>query len=516
MNNFSGIRRKMDILNTILDNIDRAVIITKPSGEILFFNKEASHISGTLTKKTMNVGENVLEFTSKDRKNAVSEMLSEMSVTKKPIKTWAEYIQLHGIHLYLELVYIPVLDETKNLSYVIILGSDITAQKVFEKKIRAEAANVENLIEKANAVIMSTDSRGYITNWNDHCCRITGFQKNEVFAKKMVDIVIHQDHRLAFIDLMNRVLNMELVQNYEAPIVTKDGKKLTFLLSATPQLTTTGQAIGITFVGQDVTELIEYRRSLEEKIEERTIELRLALQKEKELVEMKSRFVSIASHEFRTPLSSIQFAANFVKQYDHRIEKRDRDQKLDNIVEQVGHMTSLLDDVLTYGKSEAGKINLITSKIKFQEFIIRLTEDVEHSTKNTHKIRTELHNAPVEMETDEKLLRSILSNLLTNAIKFSPGKEQVHLTISGIQDQIQIQVRDEGLGIHPDELEKIFEPFLRGREVAAIPGTGLGLSITKKAVELLGGTIKIESKLNQGTTGTVLIPLLNSKYHGKN
>jgi signal transduction histidine kinase len=179
-------------------------------------------------------------------------------------------------------------------------------------------------------------------------------------------------------------------------------------------------------------------------------------------------------------------------------------------------MTSLLDDVLTYGKSEAGKINLITSKINFQEFIIRLTDDVGHSTKNTHKIRTELHNAPVEMETDEKLLRSVISNLLTNAIKFSPGKEQVYLTISGIQNQIEIQVRDEGLGIHPDELEKIFEPFLRGREVASIPGTGLGLSITKKAVELLGGIIQTESKLNQSTTFTVLIPLLNSKYHGKN
>ena len=137
-------------------------------------------------------------------------------------------------------------------------------------------------------------------------------------------------------------------------------------MSATPQLTTTGQAVGITFVGQDITELIEYRRSLEEKIEERTVELRLALQKEKELVEMKCRFVSIASHEFRTPLSSIQFAANFVKQYHHRIKNEKDIRKLDNIVEQVEHMTTLLDDVLTYGKNEAGKINLITSKINLR------------------------------------------------------------------------------------------------------------------------------------------------------
>jgi PAS domain S-box-containing protein len=354
---------------------------------------------------------------------------------------------------------------------------------------------------------VSTDSRGYITNWNDHCCTITGYEKNEVFAKKMVDVVIHPDHRSSFTDLLTRLLSAELVQNYELPVITKQNKRLTFLMSATPQLTTTGQAIGITFVGQDVTELIEYRRSLEEKIEERTIELRLALQKEKESLEMKSRFVAMASHEFRTPLSSIHFAADFLKQYNHRIEKPERDQKLDNIIGQVRHMTSLLDDVLNYGKSEAGKINLITSTINFQEFVIRLTEDVGHSTKNTHKILTELNDTPLELKTDEKLLRSILSNLLTNAIKFSPGKDQVHLRIQGIGRELQIQVSDEGLGIHGDEMERIFEPFLRGREVSAIPGTGLGLSITKKAVELLRGTIKIESKQDEGTTFTVVLPL---------
>lgn len=506
----------MDILNTILDNIDRAVIITDSSGKLLFFNKEAMSISETLRKKVMTLDQNLLEQVSDERKRIVLDILSELKENKEPVKTWAEYTQLNGITLYLELTYIPVLDENKGLSHIIVLATDITANKVFEKKIRAEASNVENLIKKANAIIVSTDSRGYITNWNDHCCTTTGYQKNEVFAKKMVDIVIHPDSRALFLDLLDRVLRMELIQNYEMPIITKENKKLTFLMSATPQLTTTGQAIGITFVGQDVTELIEYRRSLEEKIEERTIELRLALQKEKELVEMKSRFVSMASHEFRTPLSSIQFAANFVKQYNHRIEKSERDQKLDNIIEQVGQMTSLLDDVLTYGKSEAGKINLITSTVNFQEFIIRITEDVGHSTKNTHKILTQLNNTPLEIKTDEKLLRSIISNLLTNAIKFSPDKEQVHLTISGREDQIEIEVGDEGLGVHADEIEKIFEPFLRGRAVSSIPGTGLGLSITKKAVELLGGTILIESKQNEGTTFRVVLPLLNYKNYGKN
>lgn len=353
---------------------------------------------------------------------------------------------------------------------------------------------------------MATDSRGYVINWNDHCSMITGYEKNEVYAKKLVDVVLHENDRAAFTDLIERALNKAAILNHEVKIITKNGKRLTFLMSATPQLTTTGQAVGVTFVGQDITELTEYRRTLEEKIEERTVELRLALQKEKEALEIKTRFVAIASHEFRTPLSSIQFAANFLKQYDHRIKKPDRDQKLDNIVVQVEYMTGLLDDVLTYGKSEAGKISLITANFNLQDFINKIIEEVGHSTKNTHKIQTEFHNTPAEIETDGKLLRSVMSNLLTNAIKFSPGREKVHLTISGIENQVLIRIHDEGLGIPADELEKIFEPFLRGKGVDSIPGTGLGLSITKKAVELLGGTLRVKSVVNEGTTFTVLLP----------
>jgi PAS domain S-box-containing protein len=498
----------MDILNSILGNIDQSVIITDAKGDLLFFNKEAIQLSESVNKIPLEVGHSVLEYISSGRKKIVRELLSELNSKKENVKTWAEYTQLNGLSMYLELNYIPVFDEDQNLSYISILGRDITSAKIFEKKIKAQAENVENLIRKANAVIVATDSRGYITSWNDHCSSVTGFEKDEVYAKKIVDVVIHPAGHTDFKNLIQRVLQMESVHNYEVPITTKSGKKLLFLMSATPQVTTNGQAVGITFVGQDITELIEYRNLLEEKIEERTTELRLALRKEKELVELKSKFVAIASHEFRTPLSSIQFSANFLKQYNHRIEKPERDQKLDNIVNQVEHMTALLDDVLTIGKGEAGKINLITSKVRLHDFVLKIVEEVGHSTKNTHTIMTDLNGTPSVIETDEKLLRSIVSNLLTNAIKFSPGQEKVYISLLNMGDKIQIQVKDEGMGIPPDELERIFEPFLRGKGVSSIPGTGLGLSITKKAVDLLHGTLKAESRPHVGTTFTVQMPYI--------
>jgi len=170
-------------------------------------------------------------------------------------------------------------------------------------------------------------------------------------------------------------------------------------------------------------------------------------------------------------------------------------------------MTYLLDDVLTYGKSQAGQIQLILSNIDLTDFLNKIVEDVANSTKNTHGIKKEFKSLPVEISTDEKLLRNVLINLLTNAIKFSPGKSDVYLMVQGDGSQLVISIRDQGIGIPEDEVDKIFEPFVRGKAVTAIQGTGLGLAIVKKAVELLSGSIQAESKSGSGTTFTVNIPL---------
>ena len=496
----------MDILNSILDNIDEAIIITDRKGEILFFNQEAEYLSNSFNRVPLKEGENIASYVSDSRRQNVAAILKEVSEHKSNVSASAEYTGINGLILHLELKYIPVLDDDEKLSYISVVCKDISSHKAFERKIKAQATNLESLIQKANAVIISTDSRGYVTTWNDHCTAITGFKTNEVYARRLSDVVLPESERKSFATLIDRVLNLESVSNYETNICTKDGRILTCLLSATPQLTSTGHAIGITFVGQDITELIEYRRTLEEKIEERTAELRLALQKEKELVEMKSRFVSIASHEFRTPLSSILFATNFLKDYHSRIYEHQRNAKLDNIVSHVSHMTSMLDDVLNYGKSSTGTVNLSTAVVKVKDFVFKICEEATHSAKGSHLVIQEIQNAPAEIVTDERLLRSILSNLITNAIKFSPGKEKVIVSIAEVGDHVEISVKDEGIGIPKDELDNIFEPFLRGKNAESIPGTGLGLSITKNAVELLKGKLHAESQLDSGTVFKVLIP----------
>jgi signal transduction histidine kinase len=143
------------------------------------------------------------------------------------------------------------------------------------------------------------------------------------------------------------------------------------------------------------------------------------------------------------------------------------------------------------------------------DFISKIIEDISNSTKNTHGINVQISEMPEQIITDEKLLRNIVINLVTNAVKFSPGKKFVDLIVECRDQHMVFTVRDEGIGIPPDELKSIFEPFERGRSVGSIQGTGLGLSIVKKAIELLAGKIDITSSVGVGTIITVTIPLKN-------
>ena len=491
----------MDILNAILNNIDEALIVTDARGEILFFNDVALNLSKEVLDKPLERGDNMVQVVGTTRKD----IIREIRLRKKPEKSYAEYTNRQGTTLYLEFNYVPVTNENDELTHIHTFIRDVTTQKIYEKKLVALATNISNLIEKANAIIIGVDTRGYITEWNEYCTKITGFGKDEVYAQKFSDVLLTKDENY-FDELLASVLVNESVSNYEIPVHTKTNKQAIFLLNGTHRTTPTQEVTGILFVGQDVTELTEYRESLEKKVEERTRELQQALEKEKEVVEMKSRFISIASHEFRTPLSSIEFTANFIEKYHHRIELSDLHNKLDTIKKQVKHMNYLLDDVLTYGKNEAGEIKLIISPIILIDFINKIIEEVGHSTNNTHVIHADFNQLPEQIRTDEKLLRSIFINLLTNAIKFSPGRGSVYFSINGNGNQLSIVVRDEGIGIPDEEAGKIFEPFIRGKATSSIQGTGLGLTIVKKAVELLSGSVRTESRLGKGTTFTIQIP----------
>lgn len=489
-------------LNPAIQQIPEYLLLLNNQDEIAFFNREAERIQDE-AGRPITMGTPFMDIVPPERKNIVSLLLQQIKNDGLQRTTEAEFTNPQGRTKYFEVTYCPVhLPQTHEIQ-TCILAREITSQKVFERKAAQLVHDLSHLIENANAFIFGVDGRGYITDWNRECTRVTQLDKNEVLAMK-VDSLIDPAHQESFNHLFIRILAGEVVTNYEFHVNTKDNP-LTILLNATSKRNLSGDVVGALFVGQDVTELVHYRISLEEQVKDRTQKLQDALQKEQELVAVKNKFVAIASHEFKMPLNAIDRSAQLLGE-NQRLQPTERE-SLANIKKQVTHMRVLLEDILTIEKSELTKIKTALNKLDIVSFITNIAHEVATSTGRTHEMLVR-HSLPqIVVESDERLLRNIFVNLLSNAIKFSPSKSHVHISIDLYPNDLVICVRDEGIGIPESDMTRIFEPFNRGSNAADITGTGLGLSIARKAVDALNGTLTLESKPNEGTQITTRFPL---------
>ena len=244
-------------------------------------------------------------------------------------------------------------------------------------------------------------------------------------------------------------------------------------------------------------------------------EIRIALEKEKELTELKSRFVSMTSHEFRTPLTTIQSSAELIERYSQKWTEEKKLIHLHRIQTAVEHMTKLLNDILIIGKAEAGKLEYNPASLDLEKFCSALVEELKLNDTNQHTITFQVGNGESQIGSekidlpclDEKLLRQILENLLSNALKYSPSNTSVIFTLNYHQNQAIFQIRDQGIGIPSQDKSLLFETFHRATNVGTIAGTGLGLAIVKKCVDLHKGRIAVESEVGLGTTFTVTLPV---------
>ena len=259
---------------------------------------------------------------------------------------------------------------------------------------------------------------------------------------------------------------------------------------------------------------------LESKVEQRTLILREALQelersqselnealsKEKELNEIKSRFVSMASHEFRTPLSTVLSSASLLSRYTTTEDQDKRDRHIKRIKDSVKHLNTLLEDFLSLGRLEEGHVRIDPVVFPLSEFLDETIDEMKLILKEGQEIYCERTGAN-EVLSDKRLLKNILINLLGNAVKFSPSASGIWLKVDHSSDhRLTISVRDEGIGISEDDQQHLFSSFYRGTNATNIEGTGLGLHIVKRYIDLLKGRISLDSVLNQGTTVTIDLP----------
>ncbi len=235
-------------------------------------------------------------------------------------------------------------------------------------------------------------------------------------------------------------------------------------------------------------------------------EIRNTLERERELNDMKTRFVSMTSHEFRTPLTTILSSAELLEYYSERWDKTKQHQYLHKIQTAATHMTELLNDVLLINKVEAGRVEFNPQPLVLNEFCQEIIEELQiTTTQHNLELRSQLPN--IHHQIDRKLMRHILTNLLSNAINYSPNGGDIVVGLDSTTTQLQLWVQDQGIGIPEDARSTLFDSFVRGPNVGTISGTGLGLAIIQKAVNLHQGQITFDSKVGEGTTFTVTLPI---------
>jgi signal transduction histidine kinase len=268
--------------------------------------------------------------------------------------------------------------------------------------------------------------------------------------------------------------------------------------------------------------LRDLNRDLEQKVEERTtilkealqkleksqIEIQEALQKEKQLNEIKSRFMSIASHEFRTPLSTVLSSASLLSKYSTTEEQPKRERHIEKIKSSVRSLNGILEDFLSLGKLEEGKISIHSEEFDVQEFMFSIVEEMTPLLKTDQHLSVD-HKGFSKAVSDKRLIKNILINLITNAIKFSDEGKTIRVNVSVIKELISFEVIDQGIGIPQDEFEHLFSSFYRARNAVNIQGTGLGLHIVRRYLDLLNGDIQVETEVGKGSKFAIQVPQVN-------
>jgi signal transduction histidine kinase len=242
-----------------------------------------------------------------------------------------------------------------------------------------------------------------------------------------------------------------------------------------------------------------------QELEKTKKELHMALQKEKELNELKSRFVSMASHEFRTPLTTMMSSLSLVTRYGENNDKDNQLKHVGKIKNSINNLTDILNDFLSVSKLEEGKVENLPEPLDIKLFMGEIISDMQ-SMAAAEQLIVQHHVGKSQVNVDRKLLKNILFNLISNAIKFSPADATIDLHILVNNSTVRIDVSDRGIGISKEDQKHLFERFFRGQNATHIQGTGLGLNIVARYAELMNASLDFVTEENKGTTFTIIIP----------
>ena len=388
-------------------------------------------------------------------------------------------------------------------------------------------AGIDAIFLYATEGIMVANDKGEITRITPSAEKLFGYEKDELIGQK-VEILIptklhkkHTEHRAKY---NHNPHARAMGAGMELYGLKKNGFEFPVEISLSPYTTSEGKfviafIIDITVRKQAEEKLKNYSVELEKQVKNRTLileeailelektkkDLHKALEKERELNELKSRFVSMASHEFRTPLTTMMSSLSLVTKYGEQNDKENQLKHVGKIKTSINNLTGILNDFLSVSKLEAGKVENMPEKINLRIFIADIITDMKEMATDGKKLN-QGHSGDEWVSLDKKLLKNVLFNLISNALKFSYEQGTIEINAEVLNSSVKISVKDSGIGIPLADQKHLFERFFRGHNATHIQGTGLGLNIVSKYAEQMNGSLNFESKENEGSTFTLTIP----------
>ncbi|WP_118196050.1 PAS domain-containing sensor histidine kinase [Albibacterium indicum] len=377
------------------------------------------------------------------------------------------------------------------------------------------------IIENSNEGIITIDAKGIVESINPGALKLFGYTSGEVIGNN-ISMLMPEPYRSQHDDYIENYLDTgkKKIIGIGRDVLgkKKDGTTFPIYLSVS-EVNYENKKI-FTGIIQDLSKQKEaeeklkmYTEELEEIVKTRTADLQLlvakleeakndvsnSLQKEKELNQLKSRFVSMASHEFRTPLSSIQLSASLINKYANKNDAKGIDKHTTKIKNSVDLLTSILNDFLSMDRLEDGKIEVKYSEFNLVKFSEEIIEEMQPIAKQNQHIVYQHTGDNANVKLDPHLLKNAIINLISNAIKYSGENTFIEFNTYTNNGECIVEVRDNGIGIPEEEQKHLLEPFFRANNTGKIPGTGLGLNIVMQYAHLMNGTITWKSKLDEGT-----------------
>ncbi|MES2766872.1 MAG: PAS domain S-box protein [Bacteroidota bacterium] len=477
---------------TVAETASDAIVSVDHNSTILFANRSTEKIFGYRIEEL--IGNNLTILMPEYLRALHNEGMEHHIHTGEKHIPW-EAVAVPGLHkdgyeIPLEISFGKFVDNGNHIFTGII--RDVSERRRTED----ELALRDNAIDMASEGMMITDAQNpenpliYVNHGFE---QITGYSKEEVLGKNGKFLEGPETSPEAVAEIY-RIIAEQRAGKVEILNYRKDGTTFWNLLSLTPLVNSQGIVTNYIAVQTDITE----RKRTEEQI-------KIAFEKEKELSEMKSHFITTASHEFRTPLSAIISSAEILEYYSEKLSEDKRLLHLKKIQTAAKMITNILEEILAYNKADSGKYICQPTEINVTELCKSIIEDtLQNSTQHTISFKN-LTDTDVAV-LDGDMLRLLLDNLLSNAVKFSKTESTTHLTVLKENNKYVFTVEDEGIGIPPSDIERITEPFHRGTNAGNIQGTGLGLAIVKRMIDLHKGSLEIVSVVGEGTKVIVTLP----------